>query len=163
MVDLYNGVWNGQGSTQRQEAFKTLIGANNYQFEPIDPDGAGPLQTPTFTAPYTTASKYAFQAPVGWGQRTSYGRTQASLNSMLAAEIELDSAISTYTNYIKDLQNKLLRIDCQLALFQAKKNNHDEIARLRRKISDTVIGLETAFGIISKVTGIIAAVGAMGG
>lgn len=158
MVNLYNGAWNGQGSTQRQQAFQTLIGANNYQFEPIDPDGSGPLQAPTFTAPYTTASKYAFQAPVAWGQRTSYGRTQAALNSMLAAEIELDSAISTYTNYIGDLQNKLHRIDSQLAIFQAKNSNHDEIARLRRKISDTVIGLETAFGIVEKVADIISTV-----
>ena len=158
MVNLYNGAWNGQGSSQRQQAFQTLIGANNYQFEPVDPDGSGPLQAPTYTIPYTTASKYAFQAPVAWGQRTSYGSTQAALNSMLAAEIELDSAIATYTSYIRDLQNKLNRIDSQLAIFEAKNNNHDEIARLRRKISDTVIGLETAFGIVERVADIVAAV-----
>jgi len=158
MINLYNGAWNGQGSVQRVEAFKALIGANNYQFEPIDPDGNGPLLAPTFTAPYTTASKYAFQAPVAWGQRTSYGRTQAALGSMLAAEIELDSAISAYTKYITDLQNKLIRIDSQLAIFEAKNSNHDEIARLRRKISDTVIGLETAFGIVEKVADVIASV-----
>lgn len=147
MVDLYNGAYNGSGGTQLKNAFATLIGADNYLFEPASGS--------TFTAPYTTASKYAFQAPQSWGQRTSYGRTQQSLNGMLSAEIELDTALSAYMTYIMDLQNKLRRIDSQLAIFQAKNANHDEIARLRKKVSDTVIGLETTFGIISKAANAI--------
>jgi hypothetical protein len=154
MVTLYNGAYNGNGGTQLRSSFETLIGANNYLFEPAS--GA------TFTAPYTTASKYAFQAPVGWGQRTSYGRTQASLNSMLATEIELDSALSSYTSDIMELQNKLRRIDSQLAIFQTQNSNHDEIARLRRKVSDTVIGLETTFGIISKVAAVVYGIAEVG-
>ncbi len=155
MVDLYSSAYNGNPGDNLTEAFATLIGANNYQFEPSSGS--------TYTAPYTTASKYAFQSQPGWGQRTSYGRTQASLNSMLAAEIELDSAISTYTAYIQDLENKLKRIDSQLAIFQTKNGNYDEIVRLRKRISDTVIALETVFGIISKTSNVIATIAEAGG
>ncbi|MBK1814274.1 choice-of-anchor D domain-containing protein [Luteolibacter yonseiensis] len=146
MVDLYKGAWDGSPGTKRTTAFETLIGNNNYRFE-----------NKTFTAPYTTASKYAFQSLPGWGTRTSYGRVQASLQDMLADEIELDSAISDYIAYLRELENKLHRIDSQLAIFQEKNDNHDEIAKLRKKLSDTVIGLETAFGIVSRVAGFLSA------
>ncbi len=174
MVALYSSAWPPtsifdvlrgavpESTTRRQSAFETLIGNNNYQFEPLDPDGAGPRNAPSFTAPYVAASKYAFQADPGWGTRTSYGRVQASLQDMLSDEIELDSAISDYIAYIRELKNKLHRIDSQLAIFEKKNKNHDEIARLRRQVSDTVIGLETTFGIISKASAVVYGIAEVG-
>ncbi len=147
MVDLYKSVWDGGANGRLKTAFESLVGNNNYLFEPLDPDGAGPLKAPTFTAPYTTASKYAFQALPGWGQRTSYGRLQGSLQDMLADEIELDTAFADYMAYLRDLENKLHRIDSQLALFQLKNKNHDKIATARAIVTTELTVLNTVFSI----------------
>ncbi len=155
MTSLYSSIWGGSSNARLKSTFESLIGNNNYLFEPLDPDGSGPLTAPTFTAPYNTASRYAFQAPSTWGARTSYGRVQTSLQSMLSAEIELDTAIATYIAYLRELENKLQRIDSQLALFGLKNQNHERIAKIRRDLNIEVITLNTVFSIISGVTGTI--------
>lgn len=149
MTGLYNAAWGGGSTTHLKTAFESLVGNNNYLFEPLDPDGAGPLQPPSFTAPYTTASKYAFQALPDWGQRTSYGRLQGSLQDMLSDEIELDSAIADYIAYLRELENKLHRIDSQLALFDLKNKNHNKIRDARTALNAELITLNTIFSILS--------------
>lgn len=151
MTGLYSSVWGGQSTTRLKSAFESLIGNNNYLFEPLDPDGSGPLKAPSFTAPYTTASKYAFQSLPGWGTRTSYGRVQTSLQGMLSEEIELDSAIASYMAYLRELENKLRRIDSQLALFDLKNQNHEKIVKARRDLNIELITLNTVFNVVAGI------------
>lgn len=144
--------WQGEDTNRRRAAFETLIGSNQYLFEPIDPDGSGPLKAPGFTAPYNAVSKYAFEAPAAWGRRTAHGTLQASLQDMLAAEIELDSALADYTAYLGDLENKLRRIDSQLALFELKTKNHEKIRVARRNLNIELITLNTIFSILKSAS-----------
>lgn len=143
MTSLYSSVFGGGSTAKLKTAFETLVGNNNYLFEPA---------SGSFTAPYTTASKYAYQAPAGWGQRTSYGQVQTSLQDMLSDEIELDSAIAEYIAYIRELENKLHRIDSQLALFDLKNQNHDKIVKARRDLNIELITLNTIFTILSSAS-----------
>ncbi|MCX6875772.1 MAG: hypothetical protein NTW21_18480 [Verrucomicrobia bacterium] len=152
MVDLYNDVWGGSGATERKAAFESLVGANLYELE--TPPGV------PFTAPYNTASKYGFQAPATWGQRTSYGKVQRALEDMLLTEVGLDQSVSDYISFLKDFENKTKRLQSELKLFQERQSLGDQIDIIRQTVNGTFVAIETAIGIfetISTVTGDIAA------
>lgn len=137
--NLYSSVFGGGSNAQLKKAFETLIGDNNYLLETKS----------TLTAPYVTASKYGFQAEAGWGTRTSYGRVQTALQDMLSDEIELDSAISDYISFLRNVENKLQRIDSQLAMFELKKANHNKVADARRDLAIQLNVMNTVFGYLA--------------
>lgn len=56
-------------------------------------------------------SKYAFQAPVEWGQRTSYGKLQRILEEELRERIALDSALGAYVDFLKDFEAMSTQLD----------------------------------------------------
>jgi leucyl aminopeptidase (aminopeptidase T) len=143
MVDLYNRVWGSTASTNKlKDAFETLKGDNFYQLE----TRSGPL-----TAPYTTASKYGFQASADWGQRTSYGRAQRALEEMLLAEIGIDQSISDYIGYLQDWEAKAKRLQSELALFEEKTKLGNHIVETRAIINTSIVAAETAIGIAQAV------------
>lgn len=135
LTQLYKDVWGStDGPTNLSEAFKTLIGNNVYQLEQPN---SGP-----YTAPYQTASKYGFQAPVDWGQRTSYGKIQIALEEMLLAEIALDSAISDYIGFLQDWEAKTMRLQSELELFSEIEDLRDEIRDVRAGVNGTFVTIE---------------------
>jgi len=150
MRSLYNQVWGG-GSTQNlQESFETLIGDNDYELETFDE----PL-----TAPYDTASKYGFLAPSDWGQRTSYGRTQRSLEQMLMAEVAVDQAVVDYIGFLQDWEVKTNRLLSELELFSETERLRNKIDEIRVLTNGLILEAETAIGIaqiVSNVTGSVA-------
>ena len=108
------------------------------------------LQNPVqrqVSLPYTTASRYALQAPTEWGQRTSYGRAQTGLGEMLSAEIALDSAISEYVGFLQDWEQKTYRLYSELALFEKRTIINDKIVGVRASVSAAIVAAETAIGI----------------
>lgn len=153
LKDLYASVWGSSSTTQLTKAFETLVGNNNYLFE-LDPDGAGPLTGPPFTASYNTASKYGFEVTpeMNWGQRTSYGRLQRALHDMLAAEIAIDTAVADYVGFLMDFEQKLYRIQSQLALFEAKNKNHKKVHDARAGINAEIIVLNTIFNFVASAS-----------
>jgi len=138
MVALYSSA----GVSSLKSAFTDLLGSSTYEMQ---------TQLDNLSLSYNTASKYAFQVnPAdGWGQRTSYGKVQGSLQDMLADEFALDSAISEYVGFLKDFENKIKRLDSQLALFDLKNQNHEKIRAARVDLNAELITLNTVFAILS--------------
>jgi hypothetical protein len=127
--------------------FKTYVGNSLYGPE----TASGP-----FTAPYKTASKYGFQAPADWGQRTSYGKVQTALGEMLSAEIELDSAIADYIGFLQDYEQKLRNLQSELELFDKKDGKDSAIVGTRASINTAKVvadGIITGFQIAEDLTG----------
>jgi hypothetical protein len=145
IVDLYEEVWGSNGSSKITSDFTTLVGNNLYQFE--QPDPAGPAPAPPLTLPYNTASKYAFQAPADWGQRTSYGKVQTALGEMLAAEIALDAALSDYIGYLQDWEQKLRKLQGELEQIDKKSGLDNDILITRATINSALVAVDTALGI----------------
>lgn len=139
------------------------------------------------SVPYKTASRYAFQAPADWGQRTSYGSLQGSLQDMLSDEIELDTAIADYIAFLKDFEEKVNRLKSELELNAEKEGKKDAITATRASINtamavfDAVItavqlvktfsetpleavheGLPTSIGFSNDVTSIARGIAAAG-
>ena len=54
--------------------------------------------------PYSEASDYGFTAPAGWGRRSSPGEVQTALTAMVAAQIDLETAVTAYDEYVKKMQ-----------------------------------------------------------
>ncbi|MFT6241159.1 MAG: hypothetical protein ACJAQT_003255 [Akkermansiaceae bacterium] len=150
-----NGVLNGvytdlygddTGKERLKNALETLVGDNNYLFEPLDPDGSGPLEAPTLTAPYNTASKYGFVAPDGWGGRTSYGQLQGLLEQMLIDEIVLDTAIGDYIGYLQDWELKVQRLRSELEIYEKTEGTTDTIEQIRITVNAVILAADTAIG-----------------
>jgi hypothetical protein len=78
---------------------------------------------------------------------------------MLSDEIELDSAISDYIAYIRELENKAARIDSQLKLIELKGGNHQKIVDLREKLYGQVLDGKIAGFVIKGILNIVQAVG----
>jgi hypothetical protein len=64
----------------------------------------------TLLLPVRRASDYAFQAESGWGQRTSYGRVQQALESMLLEEMALKKANDEYIAFLGDFHTLVLNL-----------------------------------------------------
>lgn len=143
LISIYNKAAAGGSITND---FKTYIGSSLYGPE----TSSGP-----FTAPYKTASKYGFQAPSDWGQRTSYGKVQTSLGEMLSAEIELDSAIADYIGFLQDYEQKLRNLQSELELFNKKDGKDTGIVATRASINTAKVvadGIIAAFQIADDLT-----------
>jgi hypothetical protein len=126
MVNLFKN----QSNTALTEAFQTLMNDSSlYRLG---------TEIKDLSLPYNTASKYAFQAPADWGQRTSYGRAQVALQEMLAAEIQLDSDIADYIGFLQDMEQKVHRLQAELENFKDKESVKDAITGVRA-------GFTTAF------------------
>ena len=54
--------------------------------------------------PYCEVSDYGFTAPAGWGQRSSPGEVQTALTAMVAAQIDLETAVTAYDEYVRNMQ-----------------------------------------------------------
>jgi hypothetical protein len=139
MVNLYSGVWADSATVNRQEAFETLIGDNNYELE---------TEVGDLSVPYDTASKYGFVADPAWGQRTSYGRAQRALEEMLLAEIALDQAMIDYIGFLQDWEVKTQRILSELELFQEIERLRTKIENIRSITNGVILDVETLIGSI---------------
>lgn len=139
----------GVGSGRLKSALETLVGDNNYLFEPLDPDGDGPLEAPILTAPYNTASRYGFVAPGNWGSRTSYGRLQGALEQMLLDEIDLDTALIDYIGFLQDWEVKGQRLKSELELYEKTEGTTDDIQDLRLVVNGAILAADTVIGIAS--------------
>lgn len=168
MVELYDDVWKNSrlsiqeninsvfgfqilenfdlGATRLSNAYETLVGGNSYLFEPAQ--DSTPL-----TLPYRTASRYGFQAPSNWGQRTSYGRIQTALEEMLLEEIALDAAIIDYIGFLQDWEVKTRRLESELELYEQAEILRTRIDRTRFLTNGIITGLRTALGIKALVSG----------
>jgi hypothetical protein len=87
-------------------------------------------RSPTSASPYDTAADYGFVAPTEWGQRTSYGKVQRSLEEMLLAEIELDQAVIDYIGFLQDWEVKTRRLLSELELYEKKEGVRDQIVEV---------------------------------
>ena len=129
------------GSTQLTNAVKTFIIGNNYE----DP-------TATFSMPIARASAYGYQAPAGWGQRTSYGKIQRSLEEMLREEVALKGDIDTYVAFLGDYETLVLRLRNQIEHIDKKEDLGDAITGVRAGVNSGIVAAETAIGI-AKIIG----------
>ena len=143
------------GETRLKMALETLVGDHNYLFEPVDPDGAGPLKAPILTAPYNTASRYGFIAPADWGSRTSYGRLQAALEQMLLDEIELDTALIDYIGFLQDWEAKAQRLLSELEIYEKTEGTTNQIVETRATIDAAIVAVDTAIGVAALVEGTV--------
>lgn len=145
---LYKDLWGeSDGSAKLQDALETLIGDNLYLFEPSD--------SSDLTAPYDTASKYAFVAPDTWGGRTSYGRLQVALEQMLLDEIELDTALIDYIGFLQDWEAKAQRLKSELDIYEKTEGTTDTIEQIRISINAVILAADTAIGIAQAVYDVI--------
>src|SRR5678815_236959 len=138
MVNLFKN----QSDSALTEAFQTLM--NDSALYRLG------TEIKDLSLPYNTASKYAFQAPADWGQRTSYGRAQVALQEMLAAEIQLDSDIADYIGFLQDMEQKVHRLEAELENFSDKESVKDAITGVRA-------GFTTAFTAAKVIINILAA------
>lgn len=144
LIDIYN---KAAVSGNITNDFKTWVGNSIY-----GPETASGVP---FTAPYNTASKYGFQAPADWGQRTSYGKAQTGLGEMLSAEIALDSAIADYIGYLQDYEQKLRNLQSELELFAKKDGKDTAIVATRASIHTAKVvadGIITTLEIVDALT-----------
>ena len=143
MIALYNDVWGGAtGTANLQAAFETLIGNNDYELE---------AEVANLSLPFDTAANYGFVAPLEWGQRTSYGKVQRSLEEMLLAEIELDQAVIDYIGFLQDWEVKTRRLLSELELFEQKEGLRDDIDDIRKAVNGTLVGIEGVLGVLQIV------------
>jgi hypothetical protein len=141
MVRLYSKM-NNNGKAR---AFESLINANSlYRFG---------SQLDNLQVPYVTASRYGFQAESSWGTRTSYGSLQASLQEMLASEIELDSSISNYIAFLRQLEAKVNRLRAELELNAQKEGNKDVIVGVRASFNSIIATIDVALRVANLITG----------
>ncbi len=153
---VYSDLWgDSTGNERLQNALETLVGDNNYLFEPVDPDGDGPLEAPILTAPYETASKYGFVAPADWGSRTSYGTLQAALEQMLLDEIELDTALIDYIGFLQDWEAKAQRLLSELEIYEKTEGTTDTIEQIRIVVNGAILAADTAIGIAQAVYDVV--------
>lgn len=139
LFKLYKDVWGADtAASKRNEAFTALVGDSVYFLED---------QVNTISLPFNATAKYGFQALPDWGQRTSYGKLQTSLHDMLSAEVELDTAVADYIGFLQDYQNKIKRLDSELALFQEKTKNHNHIRDTRAGLAAELIVVNTVLSV----------------
>lgn len=141
MVRLYNQMTdNGKA-----RAFQALLKENNaYRFG---------NELRDLSIPYVTASRYGFQAQGDWGTRTSYGTLQASLQEMLASEIELDSSINNYIAYLRQFEAKINRLRAELELNAQKEGNKDTIVGVRASFNSIIATIDVALRVANLISG----------
>ncbi|MCH1509219.1 MAG: hypothetical protein L7T84_08455 [Akkermansiaceae bacterium] len=106
------GEYLGVGSQELSDAFVTLKGGRSYEdFTETPPEGEVPIRM---------RSAYAFQAPEGWGQRTSYGRLQQILEEELIERIALDAAIANYVGFLQDFEVLTNRLKSEINLIDQR-------------------------------------------
>lgn len=103
--------------------------------------------------PYKTASRYAFQAPPEWGQRTSYGSIQKALQDMLSDEIEVDAAMADYVGFLCDFQQKVHHLQSELELNEQKEGVKDSIVGVRASLSSAMAAIDVAIGVAQLISG----------
>jgi hypothetical protein len=108
-------------TTELDEAYKTYISGNTY----TDPT------VTLYGMPIRRASHYAFQSDGAWGQRTSYGKLQRTLEQMLAEEIALKSALDDYAGFLGDFETMVLQLEHTLEIMRLKGNFEDAIIAVR--------------------------------
>ena len=141
LVRLY-GHTNGN---QKTLAFQTFLRQRtDWQF------GA---QLGNLSLPYKTASRYGFEAPSTWGQRTSYGSIQGALMDMLSDEIELDSAINDYIAFLGDFEQKIHRLQNELAINAEKEGVKDAITGVRAGINSAMAAFDVIKGAAELIKG----------
>ncbi|MEO6475878.1 MAG: choice-of-anchor D domain-containing protein [Luteolibacter sp.] len=139
LKDIYGST--SGGSSQLTTAVQAFIKGNKYE----DP-------TVTFSMPVARASAYGYQAPTGWGQRTSYGKIQQSLEAMLNEEVGLKGDIDAYTAFLGDYQAQTIRLKNQIDMIAKKEGLADKIQGTRAGINTAIVVAETAIGI-AKIIG----------
>ncbi len=146
LLSLYSNT--SGGSAQLTNAVQTFVNGNEYE----DP-------TATFTMPVNRTAAYAYQSADGWGQRTSYGKTQQILENMLREEIGLEGDLSAYSGYLGDYQTSCRRLLNQIELIAKKESIQDSITGTRAGINTGIVATQTIIGtlsIIGDVVGTIA-------
>jgi len=119
LINLYKAT----GDDDRMLAFKTLTSSSDiYRFG---------TEIKDLSVPFKTASRYGFQASAEWGQRTSYGRVQSSLQNMLAAEVELDRCYANYIAFLQDVEGRIHRLQSEVELYGEKEAIKDKITGVR--------------------------------
>ncbi len=137
MVNLYKAT----GDDDRTLAFKTLMsGTGLYQFG---------SELRDLSVPYKTASRYGFQAQPDWGQRTSYGRLQGSLQSMLADEIELDRTMANYIAFLQDVEGRVHRLQSEVELYSEKDGIKDKITGVRAGFTAATVAANIAINVLA--------------
>jgi len=78
--------------------------------------GSGAANTLTVGVPVLKMSDFAFQAPPEWGSRAAPGSLQKSLNDILLAEINLNSAVLSYRYHVQGIVLAKQRLDTELGI-----------------------------------------------
>jgi len=93
----------GIGADEISQVFEPFLKTRTYEdFQPAVKEGEIPVRK---------KSKYAFQAPAEWGQRSSYGKLQRILEEELRERIALDSALNEYTAFLKEFEAASTQLD----------------------------------------------------
>ncbi len=74
----------------------------------------------TTEVPVVETSRYALQAAEGWGRRRASGRIQTTLNEMLASELELETSVDTYLEYVQGMLIRNERLQLEAKLLEGK-------------------------------------------
>ena len=90
------------------------------EFGTVGLPGSGAKRSLEVGVPVIEASAYAFQAPEDWGRRDSQGRIQILLDQLVSAQIDVDTAVDRYGDYIKELLLTKQRLETEVDL-QRKK------------------------------------------
>ena len=101
-----------------------------------------------FTVPLKT-SGYAFQAPAGWGVRSSPGKVQAALAGLLQAEYDMLMATEGYEGFIDDYNRKIRVFTAKTGLAAADiKVTNEKLGTVRRltETSATLNQIASALG-----------------
>jgi hypothetical protein len=101
------------------------------------------------SVPYETASRYGFQAPADWGRRVSTGAVQSSLEDMLAAEMELDSAIADYTALITTYERKLAQLQSEVERYSEKDSIKNSITGVRAGFTTATVAAKVIINILA--------------
>lgn len=141
ITELYKDAFGDDGDDTLTDAFETIVGNNLYQ-----------LENTTLTLPYNTASKYGFEAPADWGQRTSYGRAQTALGEMLAAEINLEMSIADYLGYLQDWEQKLHNLQSEVEIYKETESVKDAITGVRAGFTSAFVAAKIVINVLAAVT-----------
>lgn len=142
MISLYKNTTDGDA--EKLEAFSTILADNTqYQFG---------VELNDLSLPYDVASEYGFKAPATWGKRVSYGSVQTALQDMLAAEMELDTAISDYIAFVRTYERKLEQIQSELERYSEKESIKGHITGVRAGFTTASIVAKTIINALSVIT-----------
>jgi len=145
LLSLYSNT--SGGSAQLTNAVQTFVNGNNYQ----DP-------TTSFTMPVIRTDAYAYQSPAGWGQRTSYGKIQQTLENMLREEIGLERDIYAYQDYLGGYEVACRRLLNQIELIAKKESIQDSITGTRAGINTGIVATQTIIGTLSIIGDVVGSI-----